>query len=171
MWIRSQLYSRGLGETLCRIGQEAVWNWMLFLPSHHYSQPLTKAPNLPVPLNLCLKMKDMSNGGSFLILLFTERRRERKKQREKRSFRASFSLLLLPPWFSSGLEPLVGGKGKFLEKFLPPHPTINQCPHPLFFGREGERANEQERKKARGNMVKGGDEKKGTLETAVGEVS
>lgn len=53
---------------------------MLFLPSHHYPQTLTKGPNLPVPLNLCFKMKDISNEGSFLIPLFTERRRERQRE-------------------------------------------------------------------------------------------
>ena len=47
---------------------------MLLLLSHHYPQTPTKDPNLPVPLNLGFEMKDISNGGSFLILLFTERR-------------------------------------------------------------------------------------------------
>lgn len=139
---------------MCRIGQEAVWNWMLFLPSHHYPQTLTKGPNLPVPLNLCFKMKDISNEGSFLIPLFTERRRERQREggrnRGKKGalephFPSSSS-------FSSGLEPLVGGEGKFLKKFLEffCFPPINQHHHPLFFGREGEGKKAREKRKSKG---------------------
>lgn len=41
-----------------------------------------------------------------------------RKRGEKRSFRTSFSLLPSPASLSSGLEPLVGGEGKFLKKFL-----------------------------------------------------
>lgn len=86
--------AEGLERVLCRMGQEAVWNWMLFLLSHHYPQTLTKDSNLPVPLNLGFKMKDISNGGSFVILLFTQRReRGWVIERQKGIFRTSFSLL------------------------------------------------------------------------------
>lgn len=86
--------AEGLERVLYRMGQEAVWNWMLFLLSHHYPQTLTKDPNLPVPLNLGFKMKDISNGGSFVILLFTQRReRGWEIERQKGIFRTSFSLL------------------------------------------------------------------------------
>lgn len=96
---------------------------MLFLPSHHCPQTHTKGPNLPVPLNLCFKMKDISNEGSFLIPLSAERGTESeseggRKRGEKRSFRTSFSLPLSPTSLSSGLEPLVAGEGKFRKKFL-----------------------------------------------------
>lgn len=74
--------AEGLERFLCRMGQEAVWNWMLLLLSHHYPQTPTKDPNLPVPLNLGFEMKDISNGGSFLILLSTERR-ERGAERNR----------------------------------------------------------------------------------------
>lgn len=130
MWIRPQLYSWGLGEILCRIGKEAVWNWMLFLPSHHYLQTLTKAPNLPVPLNLCFKMKDMSNGGSFLIRLFTERRGE--KRRKKGALEPNFpscstSFVCFRPWATCWRKRQISGKIPRVFSL------INQCPHSLFF--------------------------------------
>lgn len=98
--------------------------------------------------------------------------RERGRNRgEKRALEPHFPSCSLS--FSSGLEPLVGGKGRFLEKFLESTapPPINQRPHPLFLSKVGREQRSEGEKKARGNMVKGEDEKEGTLETAVGEVS
>lgn len=56
---------------------------------------------------------------------------------------------------------------KFLELFTP---QSTSTLIPCFWQRRREQKSEGERK-ARGNMVKGEDEKEGTLETAVGEVS
>lgn len=130
MWISPQLYNRGLEEILCRIGQEAVWNWMLFLPSRHYPQALTKGPNLPAPLNLCFKMKDMSNGGSFLILLLLNgmERKEGIGEGKKRSFRTPFSLLLHHFRFLPALSSLLEERAKFMEK-IPWGYTPNQLLH------------------------------------------
>lgn len=104
----------------------------------------------------------------FFLLKGGERGRNRGK---KGALEPHFPFCSYLLGFLPALSHLLEEKANFWKNSCPPNPTINQCPHPLFFGREGERANEQERKKARGNMVKGGDEKKGTLETAVGEVS
>lgn len=146
---------------------------MLFLPSHHYPQTLTKDPNLPVPLNLCFEMKDMSNGGSFLILLFSERRRARGRNRGKKGAlephfpSCSTSFVFFRPRATCWRKRQISGKIPRVFFFL-----SNQRPHPLFSGREGEGKRVREGGKARGNMVKGAaDEKEGILETAVGEVS
>lgn len=116
-------------------------------------------------------MKDVSNGGSFLILRFTERRKERETWEEKKSFGTSFSFLLSVLLSSSDLEPFVGGKGKFLER-NPNFLSSNQpVPSTLFFcwrrrGQQGEGG----KKKQMETWVRETLRKRG-LETAVGEVS
>ncbi len=146
MWIRPSLYSRGLEEILCRIGQEAVWNWMLFLPSHHYPQTLTKGPNLPVPLNLCFKMKDMSNGGSFLILLFTERRERRRNRGKKGALEPHFpscstSFVFFRPWATCWRKRQISGKIPRVFSFSnQPAPSS-----PIFWQRRREQKSEGEK--------------------------
>lgn len=78
--------AEGLERFLCRMGPGSCLELDVaptLLLSHHYPQTPTKDPNLPVPLNLGFEMKDISSGGSFLILLFTERR-ERGAERNRR---------------------------------------------------------------------------------------
>ena len=92
-------------------------------------------------------MKDISNGGSFLILLFTERRTERGGGGEGRRRRegalephfpsCSPFFVFFRPWATCCRRRQISEKKKFLEFYFC-FPPINQRHHPLFLGREGE---------------------------------
>lgn len=94
----------------------------------------SQRPQIPVPLNLCLKMKDMSNGESFLILLLTERG---ERKREKGALEPNFpscstSSVFFRPWATYWRKRHISGKIPRVFFFFPFPPLINQRPHPLF---------------------------------------
>lgn len=95
-----------------------------------------------------------------------------EREGEKRSFRASFSLLRYLLHFLPALSHLLEEKANFWKNsqsfFFPNQPVPSS---PTFFYREGETKRQREKTQMRENMVKRDDKKKGTLETAVGEVS
>lgn len=148
---------------------------MLFLPSHHYPQALTKGPNLPAPLNLCFKMKDMSNGGSFLILFLVNgmERKEGIGRGKKEALELHFPLLLHHIRFLPALSSLLEERGKFMEKFLEVIPPINCCTPPLLFGRDRESKRARVEKKQRTQGWSRGHKKRGLwrqlLERLVGD--
>lgn len=94
-----------------------------------------------------------------------------RKRGEKRSFRTSFSLPPSPTSLSSGLEPLVGGEGKFLKKipgdFLFLFPSNQPAPSsPIFWcGRRGQKgeggSGGKEKKKRWGTWLKERTRKRG----------
>lgn len=101
--------------------------------------------------------------GLFLFLFLLKggesEREGGRKRGEKRSFRTSFSLLPSPTSLSSGLEPLVGGEGKFLKKIpgdflflFPSNQPAPSSPIFFFFGEEGE--GKKAREGARGKKKK-----------------
>lgn len=98
----------------------------------------------------------------FILLLLKGLQRIEEIENKKENLQNLIFSPVIPPLFSSGLEPLVEGKGKFLEKFLKVIPLISQCTHPVLFGSNGEskRVRKNEKKEARGHKAEVEDTKR-----------
>lgn len=100
-------------------GQEAVWNWMLLLPSRRCPLNPHKGPKSPSTFEPVFQNERRTQWRvfSYPSLFSTERSRGRGER--KRSFRTSFPLLPFTSLvFFRALNHLLEEKANFLQKFL-----------------------------------------------------
>lgn len=167
--------AEGLERFLCRMGQEAVWNWMLFLHSHHYPQTLTKDPNLPVPLNLGLKWKTYPMKGLFLFFFLLKGERERHGREiegERGSLEPHFRscspfFLFFRPWATYWPRRQISPKIPWDFLF----PSNQAAPSSPIFGIEVEGKKVRGEKSKGETLLKERTRMRGPPEAAVGEVS
>lgn len=94
----------------------------------------------------------------FFLLKGGERGRNRGK---KGALEPHFPFCSYLLGFLPALSHLLEEKANFWKNSCPHHPPINQCPHPLFFGREGRAQTSKREKKQGETWSKEGTRKRG----------